>query len=237
MASLRRVRPAPSPCSRGGAAGVVRAWEAVAVGQLGAAEEEALDDRAALPGQELAMLLGLHALRAGLYAEPAAEVEDGADDGALALARRQLVDEGPVDLELVEGEALEVAERGIAGPEVVHGEPDAERPQAGEDRRRLFRVADQHALGDLELEPGRLDAVLGQGLAHRLDQAVLAELDRGEVDRDAKARPADQVAAGLADHPGADRDDEAGLLGDRDDLAGQDQAALGMAPAQQRLVA
>src|SRR4051794_33971901 len=65
VTSLKDDKPAPcptgalAPSSRGRAAGVVRVREAVAVGQLGAAEEEALDDRAALPGQELALLLGL----------------------------------------------------------------------------------------------------------------------------------------------------------------------------------
>ena len=43
------------------------------------------------------------------------------------------------------------------------------------------------------------------------------------------------VTAALAQHPAADRDDQAGLLGDRDELGGRDQAPLGVAPAQQRL--
>ena len=43
------------------------------------------------------------------------------------------------------------------------------------------------------------------------------------------------LAAALAQDPAADRDDEAHLLGERDELVGADQAALGVAPAQQRL--
>ena len=35
-------------------------------------------------------------------------------------------------------------------------------------------------------------------------------------------------------YPAADRDDQAGLLGDRDELVGRDHPALGVAPAQQR---
>ena len=40
---------------------------------------------------------------------------------------------------------------------------------------------------------------------------------------------------GLAQHPVADGDDEAGLLGHRDELAGRHLAQLGVAPADQRL--
>ena len=43
------------------------------------------------------------------------------------------------------------------------------------------------------------------------------------------------VAAALAQDPAADRDDEPGLLGDRDELVGRHHAALGVVPAQQRL--
>ena len=39
----------------------------------------------------------------------------------------------------------------------------------------------------------------------------------------------------LLQHPVVDRDDEAALLGDRDELAGRDLAELGVVPADQRL--
>ena len=64
----------------------------------------------------------------------------------------QRVDEGAVDLQRVEGEAVEVGERGVAGAEVVEDEADAElvqRLQRGDRRRRLL---DQDALGDLQAQ-------------------------------------------------------------------------------------
>ena len=42
-------------------------------------------------------------------------------------------------------------------------------------------------------------------------------------------------AAGFAQHPAADRDDQAGLLGEGDEVARADEPALGVLPAQQRL--
>ena len=46
---------------------------------------------------------------------------------------------------------------------------------------------------------------------------------------------ADGFAAGLLEHPAADVEDEAGLLGDGDELGGRDVAARRVMPADQRL--
>lgn len=63
--------------------------------------------------------------------EAAAERGDGADDGEAVFVRRHVVDEGAVDLDAVEGELPETAERRIAGAEIAmtpcflngHGHP------------------------------------------------------------------------------------------------------------------
>ena len=47
--------------------------------------------------------------------------------------------------------------------------------------------------------------------------------------------PARRLRARLADHPRADRDDQPGVLGDRDELDRRDQPARRMVPADQRL--
>ena len=49
--------------------------------------------------------------------------------------------------------------------------------------------------------------------------------------------PGVHLAAGLADHPEVERDDQAGLLGGGDELRRRDQPALGVLPADQRLEA
>ena len=50
-------------------------------------------------------------------------------------------------------------------------------------------------------------------------------------------RPAGGGRAGGAQHPLPERDDQPGLLGERNELAGRDHAALRMPPADQRLEA
>ena len=49
--------------------------------------------------------------------------------------------------------------------------------------------------------------------------------------------PLEHLAAGAFLHPAPDRLDQAAVLGDRDEVAGVEQAALGVAPAHQRLEA
>ena len=92
-------------------------------------EQEALDRRAAV-GAKLHQLRGfLDALGGGLDVERMGELGDRADDRARAVAGQQVLDEAAVDLELVEREALQIAERRIAGAEIVERDADAERAQ------------------------------------------------------------------------------------------------------------
>jgi hemolysin activation/secretion protein len=105
---------------------------------------------------------------------------------------------------------------------------------------RRVGLAHRQRLGDLELEQARRQPGLLQRRGDDARQVRIVELTRREVDRHLQAvlgpdegRP----AAGFAQHPFADPQDQAGLLGELDEVAGQDQAALRMLPAQQRLVA
>ena len=166
--------------------------------------------------------------------------DDGGDDGALLAVFRRLGDEGAVDLHLVDREALEVREARVAGAEVVDRDRDAELLQAPERAERDVGVLHGERLGDLELEQPRRQPGFLERLRHHLGELRIVELPRREVDRDLQAAlGADEgrPAAGFAQHPFADLEDQAALLGDLDELARRHQAALGMLPAHQRLVA
>ena len=79
---------------------------------------------------------------------------------------------------------------------------------------------------------------LAQRALHRLDDRRAVELARRDVDRHADAGrdllPARAVVRGALQHPFADRVDEAGLLGDADELVGRDQLHVGPLPAHER---
>ena len=95
------------------------------------------------------------------------------------------------------------------------------------------------ALGDLELEHGRVEPGPVQRTADLRRQVRVAELDRREVDghpdRVTGVAPAPALVAGGVQHPVADLADQPAGLGDGDELVGRQVAELRMLPAQQCL--
>ena len=70
--------------------------------------------------------------------------------------------------------------------------------------------------------------------SHHVDEIGAAELQRRHVDRDGQARPGLAVEAGAAQHPGAELDDQAAVLGDGDEFARRNFAAGRVRPAAER---
>ena len=64
-----------------------------------------------------------------------------------------VLDEATVDLDLVEREALQIAQRGVAGPEIVHRDTNAKSTQLIEHGKRCVVIADQDRLGDFQFQP------------------------------------------------------------------------------------
>ena len=146
------------------------------------------------------------------------------------------------DLERVDRELAEVAQREVAGPEVVDDGPDPSRADGLERRDRRRRGLEQGGLGDLEDEARRIEPGLAEDGLDAVDEAELLDLAGRDVDADerlgrdaALGEPAGGLAAGLAEDPATDRQDRAGLLGDLDEPVGHDHAVLGVVPADERL--
>src|SRR5690606_26459379 len=100
--------------------------------------------------------LGLGALGGRRHAETVGERDDGADDrDRFGRALRRADDEGAVDLDRRELRLPEIAERRIAGAEIVEAEPDSEREELVEQLRRAAAVAQENAFRHLDFEPPR----------------------------------------------------------------------------------
>src|SRR5688572_3191087 len=158
----------------------------------------------------------------------------GADDGDALVARRD-VDERAIELDLVDREGAQAAQRRIAGTEIV--EDDSEAVAA----KLLHRLAaqramlDEQTLGDLELDLPGPDLLLAGDVPESGGEGGRTKLDRRQVDRDGNVRPAPRHPAGFAEGVEADLLDHAAFLGDRDHLGRQDLAEGRMVPAQQAL--
>src|SRR4029453_4038811 len=78
------------------------------------------------------------------------KVDDGADDAGGSGVTGHREDEALVDLDLADGEFLQVRESRVAGAEVVGGEPEAAVRDLVQDGGHAFRVGHDPAFGDLQ---------------------------------------------------------------------------------------
>src|SRR4051812_8310659 len=205
-------------------------------------EEVALGAVAAEVAQRLELVVGLDALGDRPEAEAGGDVDDGAHDRRVVRLLAETVDERAVDLDRVDRHALQARQRRVAGAEVVEQDADAERAERLERRAGRGDVLEQHALGDLEAEAAGLEAAARERALHLGEELRAGELAARDVDGDAEVggvrealAPGGDLGGRLLEHPLAERCDEAGLLGQADELGRCDDAVAGAIPADERL--
>ena len=121
---------------------------------------------------------------------------------------------------------------------MVHIQLDAEVAQRMEESARRLDIFREHILGDLEGQPGRFQLGVLEHGPHLAHETRVCELFAGEIHADPEGGrggvpvlPAARVPARLLEHPGADREDEAGPLRERQEVCRNDHIPLGAVPA------
>ena len=90
------------------------------------------------------------ALGDAVEVEQTCQADDRGRELAIGVVGVDAVDEPLVDLQDVDRQPSDVAQRGLACAEVVDGYAHAERPQRSQSLDRELDVVDHDALGDLE---------------------------------------------------------------------------------------
>src|ERR1700754_4294345 len=90
------------------------------------AEQIALHFRTPERAQQALLRFSLDAFSRGRHVAGRGNVDDRLHDAGRSVMLRYVVDEAAIDLDLVEGEALQIAQRRIAGAEVVERDADAD---------------------------------------------------------------------------------------------------------------
>jgi hypothetical protein len=193
---------------------------------------------AAAAAQAVELLERLDALGDHAHAQAVRQRHDRFDQRRAVGVAGDVLHEGTVDLEHVHRQALQVRQARVAGAEVVDRQFDAHALQAQHGVDRGLDVVHHHAFGQLDLERIGRQPGLVEHLRHRRHQVGFGELARRQVDRhpqrsEAGALPFPVLPAGGAQHPLADRDDQASFLGQGNEPVRAHAAQQRMAPAQQ----
>ena len=201
-------------------------------------EQVALHARAAERDERLELGYLLHPFRYRPQVEVLGQREDGVYHARVAPVRAQGGDECPVDLQLVDGQPLEVGQRRVTGAEVVDGQLDAHCLELVHAVVDPVRVVQQHALGDLQREPSGVEGRLAERPPNRLAEAFVTELTGREVhvelDGTTVGRPPlGHVAEGLVQYPRSDRHDQSRRLGHGNEVRRRHEPTLFGRPADQ----
>src|SRR5215204_536368 len=167
------------------------------------------------------------------------EVYDRAHDRRVVWIFANVRNERLVDLQRVDRKSLQVVERGVAGAEVINRDADSHQLQLVQLLDRLLRIFHDRTLSQLELEPTRIEVRLLQHMRHIGDERRLLKLSRREVYRHANGRqalvlPRFVLCTRSAHYMVAQCNDQTSFFGDRDELAGIEQAQTRMLPAHER---
>ena len=177
----------------------------------------------------------------GLLAHALGDGDEGLHHELVGGASRQAADEVAVDLDVVEGQVLEVVEGAEARAEVVEGEAAAQAAQPVGEALGVLQVRDRGRLGELEDERRRIDPGLRQQPLGEGRQVPVADRLAGEVDLEQELRAGGRVLGdqpdGLPHHPAVDGLDHVEALGDVEEGARHQELAGGVVPqAHQELV-
>lgn len=186
------------------------------------------------------LLLIFHPFGGDGKAENLGQIQDRLDDGLVLFAVHQGLNETSVELHLVRRQVAQVGERRVAGAEVIDGEQDAEILELAHAGYALQPVLQYYGFGHLQQQAGGGHACVAQYVLHLLHEPRCVKLAGADVDRQvgngkAAVEPEAVLGAGGLHHPVSYVLDEAGLLGDGDEVSRRHHGAVAALPAQQRL--
>lgn len=202
----------------------------------GAAEEVSLGLVGAEGAHELELFAGFDSLNDDLHMKVVGHRQNRLDEGAGLRAHGQFADKGAIELEGIEEELGQIAEAGVAGTEVVHGNADAAAGEAADEVGGAFDAGEGGGLGEFKLEQAGAEAGAAEGLLDFFEEGIAGELDAGDVDGDLNGAagatlPGEAFDAGAIEDVSAELDDEAALFGDGDEAHRGDGSELGVGPA------
>src|SRR6202035_3278477 len=103
-------------------------------------------------------------------AEAARKPEDRLDDHLAFMVGVEAIDETAIDLDLVEMQLLQLSERRITGAEIIESDAHPRVPQLIDHLPRHLEIIHERALGDLKLEPTRIESAVREDVQNAQPQ-------------------------------------------------------------------
>ena len=200
---------------------------------------------AEVAGELLEHLLAVcrfHAFRHGGHIHIFGHGNDSGQDLAMVSLFVQLClhHKGAVQLEFINVKGAKGVERGVTGPEVVHGNTEAVAVQFIQTLLDQLHILHSKALQDLQRDPAGGDLILGRNLPQPLGVTCLVEQQPGLIDRDGDqgqplVQPCPDLTAGLLYHVIIQLDTKAVVFKEGDELIGEKGLGPVVDPADQGL--
>ena len=165
-------------------------------GGHGACVEEPLAEIATQSEQQFLGGLGLDAFGDHLRAEFVGKLDGQPHDRAEGRVFDQWADQREIELDQLDWQISESAQRGVTGPEVVDRDLHPQRMECRQ-HSRAHRFG-RHALGDFDDQQRPAEAVFGQPFGHAIGKLGVGDALRRDVDRERHAVPTISPTALLA---------------------------------------
>ena len=187
--------------------------------------------------QQLFLGQRFHPLGHHFYAQCMPHADDGTHDGTVALIFRQTTHEGLIHLEFLDGQLLEIAQVGVPRPEVINGQANTQVAQKSQTLLCFMRILEQDAFRQLQFQPVSRELVRGQQRSQPIDKVRLPELQCRYVDRHhhgvPQLHPSGALTDGLLHDPGAQGNDVATLLRQRNEHCRRHRTKIRIPPPKQ----
>src|SRR5712691_12630587 len=138
---------------------------------------------------------------------------------------------------------MQVAQRGVAGPEIIDRETASDRANFLDQAVSALGVLHDRALSNLQMESRRMKRRTAERLLDRGDEIALRQLLAGDVHADTQGgargfrSPSRGLPARFDENEFPDRNNQPRILGQGDELRRRDYSAFRMLPAHEGLEA
>ena len=186
--------------------------------------------------QDLGVFRRFHPFGDGLQVELVGEINEGAHQILVGGVMLEVAAEGAVELDDIDRQVAQVAERGEAGAEIIDGDTAADVAQRFHEAEGFLEIAEGNGFGDLHGEAVGDGLVGGDDLGELVEPARIGGGGARDIHGQLGLGIIMQGCNGHLGHGAVNEAHQAELFGDRNEMSPGNQVAVRIIHAEQCLV-